>query len=298
MSKKMPAFMFYTGDWMKDPALRGCSLAARGLWIDMLCLMHENPRRGYLQHTSGNPVLLEQLCRMTGCSTDEGSRLLQELEDFGVFSRADNGVVYSRRMVADERKRNQCSDAGKRGGNPILLKSNKPTDKPSNKPEPKRNGEGGDKPELTPSYSSSLSPSGPTGEESLAEFNRVFSAYPRQGGRSTAWTRWVTLGLTRHADRIRAQLDRDRPNWGENGRYAPKFVEWIDRDWTALPASGPRMPQDASEVAAWWRRTPEDEKGRIANRSGLPVQSLTTLINHLTPPEVLIGIWREASGAA
>jgi hypothetical protein len=44
---KLPSFQFYPGDWMKDPALRSVSLEARGLWIDMLCLLFESGRRGY-----------------------------------------------------------------------------------------------------------------------------------------------------------------------------------------------------------------------------------------------------------
>lgn len=45
MSKK-PSFQFYPGDWLKDTALRLCSPAARGIWMDMLCLLHECPQRG------------------------------------------------------------------------------------------------------------------------------------------------------------------------------------------------------------------------------------------------------------
>ena len=42
---KLPSFQFYPGDWMKDPGLRSVSLEARGLWIDMLCLLFESGRR-------------------------------------------------------------------------------------------------------------------------------------------------------------------------------------------------------------------------------------------------------------
>jgi DNA-binding Lrp family transcriptional regulator len=113
---KLPSLQFYPGDWMKDPAVRSVTVAARGLWIDMLCLMHESDRRGYLQHATGRPVSSEQLARMTGCSASEVARLLRELEECGVFSRTDAGVIYNRRMVLDERKRVLCSDAGRRGG--------------------------------------------------------------------------------------------------------------------------------------------------------------------------------------
>jgi hypothetical protein len=118
---KLPSFQFYPGDWMKDPALRACTVAARGLWMDMLCLMFESSRRGYLQHSTGKPVTAEQLARMTGCPADEIEQLLQELEDAGVFSRSEEGTIYSRRMERDEHRRNLCGEAGKRGGgNPNL----------------------------------------------------------------------------------------------------------------------------------------------------------------------------------
>ncbi len=113
---KLPFMKFYPGDWMKDPALRACSIGARGLWADMLCLMWESVRRGFLVHVSGNPVTTEQLARMTGCPFNEIEALIQELETSGVFSRTAKGVVFSRRMVKEEHKRQLCAKAGKEGG--------------------------------------------------------------------------------------------------------------------------------------------------------------------------------------
>ena len=122
---KLPAFQFYPGDWLKDPAVRSVSLAARGLWIDMLCLMHESSRRGYLQHETGGPVLPEQLARMAGCDTAQVESLLSELESVGVFSRAERGVIYSRRMSRDEAIRAVRSEAGKLGA-PYGIKGGRP----------------------------------------------------------------------------------------------------------------------------------------------------------------------------
>jgi len=45
---KQPWLKFFPSDWRADPALRMCSLAARGLWIEMLCLMHEARPHGSL----------------------------------------------------------------------------------------------------------------------------------------------------------------------------------------------------------------------------------------------------------
>jgi len=95
---------WYTGDWLKDPGVRSVSLAARGLWIDMLSLMFECDRKGYLS-LSGKPMSADHLARMVGASTDEVSRLLTELETSGVFSRTDDGMIFNRRMVRDEESR-------------------------------------------------------------------------------------------------------------------------------------------------------------------------------------------------
>ena len=114
---KNPSWQFYPGDWMKDPSLRACSLQARGLWIDLLCLMFESPRRGYLQMDSGKPMTAEHVARSTGCSPDEASRLLQELTDSGVASHSDTEGYYSRRMIRDEQRRGEWREKkrGQRG---------------------------------------------------------------------------------------------------------------------------------------------------------------------------------------
>ena len=42
MSKAARPWMkWYPADWRSDPGLRMCSFAARGLWADLLALMHE-----------------------------------------------------------------------------------------------------------------------------------------------------------------------------------------------------------------------------------------------------------------
>jgi hypothetical protein len=113
---KLPFIKFFPRDWMGDDRLRLCSVAARGLWIDLLCLMHSAPRRGYLQTATGSPLPLEQIARMAGCSTDEATRLISELKDAGVCDCSEHGMIYSRRMVREEGKREKCSEAGRKGG--------------------------------------------------------------------------------------------------------------------------------------------------------------------------------------
>jgi len=87
-------------DWHSDIALHPCSLAARGFWIELLCMMHEGSPIGHLA-TNGRQVTIRQMALNAGCSEKEAARLLAELEASGVFSRTEDGTIYSRRMVKD-----------------------------------------------------------------------------------------------------------------------------------------------------------------------------------------------------
>ncbi len=128
-SSKLPAIQFYVGDWKKDVGLQSCSIGARGLWFEMLLMMHESPIRGYLMLTDQIPMHDEHIARVAGVDQSLVSHLIEELEQNGVFDyeqlqispdRMFN-VIKSRRMVADEQKRQKCSVAGLRGvkNNPI-----------------------------------------------------------------------------------------------------------------------------------------------------------------------------------
>ena len=121
-SKKLPAFQFYTGDYMKDHALRACSLAARGLWMDMLCLMHDSSMRGHLVLAEGIAMDDQQIARICGATPDEVDALTAELERTGVVSRGAVGEYVSRRMVRDEATRQAMSEGGRKGGIQSSLK--------------------------------------------------------------------------------------------------------------------------------------------------------------------------------
>lgn len=169
---RLPFIKWYPNDWLAEPSIRSCSLAARGLWIDVLSLMHLSPRRGYLLAATGLPLTNEQLARLTGCSTDEATRLLAELISSGACSCTDDGTIYSRRMVRDEAKRDLCSEAGRKGGgNPTFKGSRKGSRKGSHKgshkpPEARGQKPKGDESPLTPSCPE---PASPTSGQSAAD---------------------------------------------------------------------------------------------------------------------------------
>ena len=103
---KRPSFQFYPGDWLNDAGLRLCSLPARGLWLEMMCFMHQASTYGHLLIAGRSPST-EELARLLGQRDISVTEWVQELDTNKVFSRTDEGVIYSRRMVQDEKNRKQ-----------------------------------------------------------------------------------------------------------------------------------------------------------------------------------------------
>lgn len=105
--------------WRGDLELRSCSLAARGLWAELLMVMHDCEPYGHLV-VNGRAPDLAAIGRLVGTSTSEAKKLLAELEAARVFSRTPEGVIYSRRFVEDERAYIAACEHGLKGGNPSL----------------------------------------------------------------------------------------------------------------------------------------------------------------------------------
>lgn len=98
-----PWIKFYPRDWRGDQALRVVSLAARGLWMEMLCVMHEASPYGHLL-VGGQPLHGAALARLVGSSEEEIQALLVELRNAGVSRQTRGGVVYSKRLIADQKR--------------------------------------------------------------------------------------------------------------------------------------------------------------------------------------------------
>jgi hypothetical protein len=177
-----PWMKFYPSDWRSDPMLRMCSIAARGLWMEMLCLMHEADPYGHLV-VNKKPPSDTQLGLLTGVDPSTVRTLISELEEAGVFSRNRSGVIYSRRMVDDDKKAQTARKNGKFGGNPNLCKT---TDiPPSDNPPDKGRVNGRDntqKPEAR--YQKKETPQSPPsgGGKGGGDFVHFWEAYPSRGG--------------------------------------------------------------------------------------------------------------------
>jgi hypothetical protein len=133
--RRPPWRKWYPQDWRADAPLRMCSFAARGLWIDLLGLMHESTPVGFLL-VNGVPPSTRQLAGLLGGTEREIKKLLAELGNANVYSVTGNalpadlekliptglssGILFSRRMVRDEAKALQDRLNGRGGGNPNL----------------------------------------------------------------------------------------------------------------------------------------------------------------------------------
>jgi hypothetical protein len=121
---KLPGFMFYPGDWLRD-SISGCSLAAQGLWLRMMIIAHDSDRYGYLT-TNGVAIPPGSIAQRCGCTLEQYTTLIDELTIAGVVSRsADGSAIYSRRMARDGRLRDIRSKCGKLGGRPPKYKTEK-----------------------------------------------------------------------------------------------------------------------------------------------------------------------------
>ena len=184
---KRPSFQFYPSDWLRDTALRSCSTGARGLWIDMICFMHEGNPYGHLK--VGNKVILPpNLASMVGSTLHEVEGWLDELHQAGVYEFAVAGEIFSKRMVRDESLRNKRAEGGKLGGNPNLKVNLKVISMVEKEVKQK----------LTPSSSSSSSSSSPS-SSSTSSTQKKNTVAPPNGVTDSVWQDWVKLRKEKRA---------------------------------------------------------------------------------------------------
>ena len=121
---KRPSFQFYPGDWQSNSNLRRCTHEEKGIWIDVLCLFHDQNSYGIVRWN------VKEIAQAIGCSYRKISGLVskgilkgcdagetcEELVFVPRHGRTDGSAVtliaaqegpiwYSSRMVIDEYKR-------------------------------------------------------------------------------------------------------------------------------------------------------------------------------------------------
>ena len=98
-----PWMKFHPADRRSDPALRPCSLAARGSWIEGVAIVHRARPCGHLL-IDGRPVTDTPLAVSVGVPPERIPALVRDPSPAGAFSRTRKGAIYSRRMTRDEKE--------------------------------------------------------------------------------------------------------------------------------------------------------------------------------------------------
>jgi hypothetical protein len=245
-------------------ALQTCSIAARGLWVEMLCIAHECEPYGHLT-VNGKPMNAAQIGRHTGLTERECAKLIAELEAAGVLSRTEEGAIFSRRMVRDEDIRNRRAEGGKagsehgikgaehgsKGGRPKAERGDvrgvsEPPFEPPNKPPP----------------SSSSSSSSSSSEEEKARKRAAPVARPPEVSEQV-WADWLTLRKSKRAPVTQTTLDGAISEAAKAGMKLEAFLriwcargsqslqaEWLTPQERPAPPSASSRGQDEPE----WRR--------------------------------------------
>ena len=159
MTESVTWVKWHFNKWRADPGLRMVSLAARGLWADLLAVMHECEPYGHLV-INGRVPSTKQIASIVGMTSErEVATCLEELRTNGVFSVTEEGMIFSRRLKRDREAREAGQFYGAQGGNPSLTKKSKRLRKGGGiTPPPKTESEEESEKEKSPSLRSGAAP--------------------------------------------------------------------------------------------------------------------------------------------
>ena len=100
---KRPSFQFYPGDWQSNSNLKRCTRIEKSVWLDVLCLMHDQEEYGVLRWP------LKEIAEAASCKVAE----LKALRDKGVLKGADKGELCAAYVYVPR--------SGRKEGDPVTL---------------------------------------------------------------------------------------------------------------------------------------------------------------------------------
>jgi hypothetical protein len=111
--------MFSTGDWKGDPRLNSCCVTTRGVWIELICTMHD-------EHSGSLTGTIDQLSRIARCRIKEMATAINELDHTKTadIARLSDGriAVACRRLVRKEEISKKRMVSGSKGGSKTASK--------------------------------------------------------------------------------------------------------------------------------------------------------------------------------
>lgn len=119
---KLPQMPFYYKDWIADANLSRCSLASKGVAIELICLMWDCDERGKLI-TAGSPWTMADIRQVVRGPDDDIETCVIELVAKQVIKIDSSKCYYSSRMLKDENKRVQLAINGSKGGSKTQAKA-------------------------------------------------------------------------------------------------------------------------------------------------------------------------------
>jgi len=271
---KRPAFQFYPADWRSNAKLRRCSEAARGAWMDVLCLLHDSDEYGVIRwpladiaRAAGVPLkLLKELSeKQVLKGGDKGCDAYcftprhagRDGEPVELLSESNSACWYCSRFIRDEYIRM------KRGGSSQFTSENQPPkDKPKQTPKPPF----GDGPSSASSSSSSASLRTPISpplqsSPSLADFDEAPPLPPRGNGEEL-FEKSDKNPTTPQALRIASLFNRR------------SSTAWSAKEIRAFKAMGKVDPEDLELVCRY------TENERRKGNDGRHRRDLLTFLNN------------------
>lgn len=219
-------FKFFPDSWRADEQLGECPLAARGLWVEMMCLAHKH---GGVVLINGRVPSLEALAKAARTTPREVRQQLHSLLHMGVCSqRVEDGAFYSRRMVRDHERRARNRENGSKGGNP-LLSDNPVAEKSVNRVRPTILAVASSSSDSVSSERKELDPHG-------ASFAVFWKRYPNHKAKADALRAWRKLAPSPDLiAEIHAALDWQTRQHGwvkDRGQFVPMGATYLNgRRW-------------------------------------------------------------------
>lgn len=194
---RRPSFQFYPADWRNNANLRRCSPAARGIWIDVMCVLHDSDEYGVvrwplvdLANSANAPIkLVRELvekCVLKGHDKRLQAAFIyvprsgrKDGEPVTLLAIQDGPVWYSSRMVKDEYVRTIRGESSRFG------EGNSESPKAAPKP-PFGDGSTSSSSTTSSSLRSEDNSSGQAESKYPTEFEEAWTAYPDRPGRSKA----------------------------------------------------------------------------------------------------------------